>query len=176
MTDSSTVQAAVAANLIVIRQGIALLAELGDKRYTRRIPVVFDASIGGHLRHIIEHYQSFFASLESGELNYEKRARNTEIENSHEFASGILAAIADRLGALGIELAERPLAYCIETSPGKNSRSSVLRELEFLLSHTVHHYALVAVMCRLQDLEPGKSFGVAPSTLRYQQSLTTCAP
>ncbi len=28
--------------------------------------------------------------------------------------------------------------------------TSFVRELELLLSHTVHHYALVAVMCRLE--------------------------
>lgn len=175
MIDSSSVQAAVAANLIVLRQGIALLAELGDARYVKPLPVVYGSSIGGHLRHIIEHYQSFVTSLEAGDLNYENRPRNPEIETNSEYARGILAAIADRLGALEQELSGRAVAYCVETTPGERAASSVLRELEFLLSHTVHHYALVAVMCRLQDFEPENSFGIAPSTLRYQQSLATCA-
>ncbi len=175
MSDSLSVQAAVAANLIVLRQGVTLLAALGAARYVRPLPLVYGSSIGGHLRHIIEHYQSFATGLEDGAFNYENRARSPEIESSPEFASGILAAIANRLGALGQELAAQPIDYCVETSPGERTPSSVLRELEFLLSHTVHHYALVAVMCRLQDFEPEKSFGIAPSTLRYQESLAACA-
>lgn len=175
MTDFPAVRAAVEANAIVIRQGIELLAVLGPDRYANRLPVAYNASIGGHLRHIIDHYESFLAGLESGDLDYENRARRPEIETDAELAARILGSIADRLNALGEEADLLALAYRVETSPCRRSPSSVLRELEFLLSHTVHHYALVAVMCRLQDHEPEKSFGIAPSTLRYQQTLTTCA-
>jgi hypothetical protein len=47
------------------------------------------------------------------------------------------------------------------------SRSSLLRELQFLLSHTVHHYSLIALALRVQGFEPGVGFGVAPSTLNH---------
>ena len=40
--------------------------------------------------------------------------------------------------------------------------SSVLRELDFLQSHTVHHYSLVAMLLRLHEIDPGEEFGVAP--------------
>ena len=43
------------------------------------------------------------------------------------------------------------------------------RELLFLISHTVHHFALIAFMLRSFGIEPGDKFGVAPSTLRYRQ-------
>ncbi len=49
--------------------------------------------------------------------------------------------------------------------------SSVKRELQFLLSHTIHHYSLVAVALRAQGFEPGADFGVAPSTLRYWRKI-----
>ncbi len=54
--------------------------------------------------------------------------------------------------------------------------SSVERELQFLRSHTVHHFALIAVILRLSGLEPGEEFGVAPSTLRYRKENGVCAP
>lgn len=175
MTDTTTIQAAVAANLIVIRQGSDLIKAIGEERYAHRLPVVFGASIGGHVRHIIDHYQSFLAGLENGGLDYENRPRSVEVETNPGVAMRILATLADRLQSLDANSEQRPLSYHAETSPGRCSPTSVLRELEFLLSHTVHHYALVAVMCRLQQHEPEPSFGVAPSTLRYQQSLATCA-
>lgn len=175
MTDIPAVRAAVEANVIVIRQGIELLAVLSADRYARRLPVAYNASIGGHLRHIIDHYESFFAALESGDLDYENLACSTEIETDARLAARILGSIADRLLALGEDTESLSLAYRVETSPSRHSSSSVLRELEFLLSHTVHHYALVAVMCRLQHHEPEESFGIAPSTLRYQQTQAICA-
>jgi hypothetical protein len=47
------------------------------------------------------------------------------------------------------------------------TRSSIARELQSLLSHTVHHYALIAIALRLQGIEPSAEFGVAPSTLEH---------
>jgi uncharacterized damage-inducible protein DinB len=45
------------------------------------------------------------------------------------------------------------------------------RELQFLASHTLHHYALIAALLRLQGVEPGEEFGVAPGTLEHRRRL-----
>ena len=55
------------------------------------------------------------------------------------------------------------------------SATSVVRELQFLASHTVHHYAVIAAMLRPQGVEPGDDFGVAPSTLQYERENAACA-
>jgi hypothetical protein len=44
--------------------------------------------------------------------------------------------------------------------------SSVAREIEFLHSHTVHHYAVIARL--MPDSVKLNKFGVAPSTLRFR--------
>jgi uncharacterized damage-inducible protein DinB len=170
MTPPSPVRTALRAHLAVIRQGITLLGALGEARYTARVPLCYDASIGGHLRHIIEHYRSFLHGLDAGEIDYENRPRDALIEQNAGHAAGVLAEIADRLHSLEGTLAERGVRVAAEVAPGTATTSSVLRELEFLLSHTVHHYALVAVMARLQGCEPEATFGVAPSTLRYREN------
>ena len=175
MTPHSPVHVAILANLAVIRQGIDLLAMLGAERFTARIPVCYNASVGGHLRHIIEHYQSFIRGLGRGEIDYEDRPRDPLIEGSPGYAAGIMEEITDRLAALGATLPNRDLKLCAETTEGVKTGTSVLRELEFLLSHTIHHYALVAVMARLQGCEPAATFGVAPSTIKFQQSQAVCA-
>src|SRR5437667_441272 len=46
--------------------------------------------------------------------------------------------------------------------------STVGRELMYAVAHTIHHYALIAVMCGLIDVPVPDGFGVAPSTLRYR--------
>jgi hypothetical protein len=46
--------------------------------------------------------------------------------------------------------------------------SSVGRELQALSSHTIHHFALIAIALRVHGLEVDPDFGMSPSTLRYQ--------
>lgn len=175
MTDSATVAAATGPNGEVIRQVIALITTLGPDRYTRRMPAAFNASIGGHVRHIIEHYRSFLAGLDTRAIDYEHRPRNTEIEQDPARACQALAEIACGLERAEQEPMPNDLAYRTETTPGRHASTSLVRELEYLLSHTVHHCALVAVMCRLQGHETEPGFGVAPSTLRHEQSQLACA-
>ena len=45
--------------------------------------------------------------------------------------------------------------------------SSGLRELDFLQSHTIHHFALIAYKLEALGIEVEDNFGVAPSTLKY---------
>jgi len=58
-------------------------------------------------------------------------------------------------------LAPREMPACLAST-------SIKRELAFLLSHTIHHYAIVAIICRLQGLSVEDDFGIAPSTLRHR--------
>jgi len=52
--------------------------------------------------------------------------------------------------------------------PRRRLGSTLERELMFVLSHTIHHMALIAVLVRREGSAPIPSgFGVAPSTRRY---------
>lgn len=168
-------------NLAAIDQGLDLLNEIGADRYTHRIPVCFNGTAGGHMRHVIEHYLSFLQGLEKGEVDYESRPRDLLMENDPSYAAGQLMAVKQLLEEFAAENGDRPFRVRVESAPKGEpapwSESTGLRELEFLLSHTVHHYALIAVVCRLAGHEPVPQFGMAPSTLRYlkTQIATTCA-
>ena len=158
-------------NVAAIDQGIDLLGEIGADRYTQRVPVCFNSAAGGHMRHVIEHYLSFLQGLETGAVDYESRPRDPLMESDPGFAAGQLTAVKQRLGEFAAENADLPLRVRVESAPEGEpapwSESTALRELEFLLSHTVHHYALIAVVCRLAGHAPVPEFGIAPSTLRY---------
>lgn len=169
------VQAAIHANVALLEQGLRLLASLDHETYRQRMTVCFDASIGGHLRHILDHYLAFFSILDDAELNYERRARSPAVENELGHATRLLHSTARQLLEIAPTLDNRPLRYRTETAEGNSSPTSVLRELEFLLSHTLHHYALIAVMARLQGLEPPPELGLAPATLKFQQAQAACA-
>ena len=79
-----------------------------------------------------------------------------------------------RLSASGADGVMLPLAA--ETTEGGVLVTSLARELEFLVSHTVHHYALVAVLAHAHGVIMPADFGMAPSTLKYRQTLSAaCA-
>jgi hypothetical protein len=45
------------------------------------------------------------------------------------------------------------------------SRTTIKRELQFLVSHTVHHFALIKPMLQREGIVLDEQFGYAPSTL-----------
>ena len=178
MPTTDLVSNAITPNIAILNQGVALLESLDDESYRRQLSVVFNGSIGGHMRHVIEHYQcllSHFGESSAG-VNYEARPRQKILETDRLSAVATLDAILMSLGLLEIRAPDSPVSYCAESSGSTPVPSSLVRELEFLLSHSVHHYALIAVLCRLQGFEPPTNFGMAPSTLRYLERIEQCAP
>ena len=169
---------AIRDNIAALQQGIDLLSGLSAERYTQRTPACYNSSAGGHLRHIIEHYFSFFNGAHTGKIDYEARARDSLIETDPAYALAQLESVCDRLQRLTDAAV---LHVRSESVQGKMEpvwcTSSTLRELEFLLSHTVHHYALIGVICQLAGQSMPKNFGMAPSTLRHlqTQALAACA-
>lgn len=159
-------KASLEANLALLAQGDCLLAWLDDAAYVRTLPSVFGASIGGHMRHNLDHYRCFLAGVQSGRIDYSARTREARLETDRRHARAEIARLRRALAGLppGGALHVRR-----ESDPdGAWAPSSLARELDFLMSHTVHHYAIVAILCRLQDIVPEPGFGVAPSTLRHQ--------
>ncbi len=162
-------------NIVYLSQALDLLADLTDAEYVASFPPSFKSPIGAHVRHIIDHYTSFLAGLASGGINYDDRARDSLMETSRADASRAIAGIITDLQAIEHSERDRPLTVRIDCGGGPDEaglqgRSSVARELQFLVSHTVHHYALVAVMLRMEGRKPDADFGLSPSTLRYRDS------
>lgn len=154
-------------NVRCLRQGMVLLQSLPVPEYTRAESACFDASVGEHMRHLIDHYACFVRDLPAGRINYDTRSRDRAVETDPAQA---VARLHTLIEALGEKELKAPVEVVMDTGgeSGGWARSSVHRELQFLLSHAVHHYALIAVFCRLRGIGTEPSFGVAPSTLRYR--------
>jgi uncharacterized damage-inducible protein DinB len=170
------IAASARANILLLQQAADLLEVLGQKRYASRVPACFNATPGGHLRHITDHYLGLLDGLERGEVDYEHRARDPKVEGEAAYAAELLRGLIPRLEGIAASNQNRVLRVRIEAADEVGgarggaeawSDSSLSRELEFMVSHTVHHYALIAVMCRLLGHEPAADFGMAPSTIRY---------
>lgn len=161
----------VADNIAILRQGIELTSCLGPL-YSSAAPRCLQGGIGAHFRHCIDFYNCFLSSAGSGRINYDSRARNDLVENDPELAAFELQAIVDGLRRFAFADGHTELLVVLEGSTQNHecpcwTRSSIARELQSLLSHTVHHYAFIAISLRLQGIEPAPEFGVARSTLEY---------
>ncbi|HXG43237.1 MAG TPA: DinB family protein [Gemmatimonadales bacterium] len=172
---------AVAGNLEVLRQGVELLRRMDDGIYGVGDPAAGRSPVGAHFRHVLDHYRSFLSGLATGEIDYDARERNTPLERDRELAiAAALGYMAD-LERLPADLADRPVRVTLRSVAAADespdwSGSTVKRELQFLVSHTVHHYALIKELLGQQGLEAGEAFGVAPSTLAARRRDAPCAP
>ncbi|RKX33783.1 MAG: hypothetical protein DRP71_09250 [Verrucomicrobia bacterium] len=169
----------VAENISALQQGIELLVEIDDATYRKKVEIAFDGTLGGHVRHNLDHYLIFLDGLEKGVIDYESRKRDHSIESDRQCAIERSQDICSRLASLAESGRDRELRVRMEGEDTNDrtrwAKSSVSRELEFLLSHTIHHYALASIMCRLSGVNPSRDFGVAPSTLRHRRNPSTCA-
>src|SRR5271156_5139334 len=155
-----------------MRQGEILLAEISDESYTRKVVVAFNASIGGHYRHCLDHFNTLLDAAKSGDLNYDHRERGTLVENDRFAALNATRALREGYQKLDPVFLTRPLAVTCKTSYATGgsqvSPSTVGREIMYSVAHAVHHYALIGVMSGVMGLKLPAGFGVAPSTLKHQ--------
>lgn len=158
-----------------LQQGDALLSQIADTMYTRALPGAFNATIGGHYRHCLDHFRSLLDAAGGGDLNYDHRERGTLIEQDRFAALNATRALLEGYRQLAAGVLNRSLQVTCKTSTAaagsQTAPSTVGREIMYVVAHAVHHYALIAIMCGLQGVSTPAGFGVAPSTLKHQLEL-----
>ncbi len=160
-------------NQLCLGQAADLLQSCSREYYTARTEACFNSTIGGHIRHILDHYHCFFQGLASGMIDYDDRQRETTTEDNPDTGGQIIRQYRTALAALDEPL-DRVVQVKMATGGDHDqvwSTSTVGRELQFLVSHSVHHYALIATICAIIGVPVPADFGIAPSTLRYRTEL-----
>ncbi len=172
LTSPSDSRVLIESVIETLQQGETLLTEISDETYTRKVPLAFNASIGGHYRHCLDHFRSLFDSAMDGDLNYDHRERDTLIEKDRYAALNATHELRESYERLDTVFLMRPLAVTCKTSYATDgsqvSPSTVGREIMYSVAHAVHHYALIGVMGGIMGLQMPPGFGVAPSTLKHQ--------
>ncbi len=158
----------------ILTQGEDLLRALTAESYTRRVPAVFNASIGGHYRHCLDHFTSLLLALDANEVDYDHRKRDPRIETQPDFALALTEEMRRAVEQLASDtLCAEVKARCEVSYTHGNSpvtRSTLARELVYCIAHAIHHYALISVMARLMEVKLPDHFGVAPSTVAHQKA------
>jgi uncharacterized damage-inducible protein DinB len=174
-TDRELIQSVIE----TLRQGEILLAEVSDESYTHKVAIAFNASIGGHYRHCLDHFNTLLEAAAAGGLNYDHRERGTLVENDRFAALNATRELRAGFEKLNPNFLARHLNVTCKTSYSTSgsqvSPSTVGREVMYAVAHAVHHYALIGVMAGIMDVKLPAGFGVAPSTLKHQAETASAA-
>lgn len=158
--------------IAIMHQGGALISALTPAAYCGCPEAFKSSSIGAHYRHHLEHVQLLLDGV-CGEVDYDQRRRDPALERDIQAALTRTEELVAKLRTLSEQDLDRQITIVHQSSVESSSRpscsSTLGRELLFVLSHAVHHYALMGVIAQAQGQRPcDESFGVMPSTLRYQ--------
>jgi uncharacterized damage-inducible protein DinB len=170
-TKSNNMENLIKANIHLLKQAERLLVEIADSDYGASNANLYGSSLGQHLRHCLDHYSSFLRGLSESLIDYDHRVREEELECSTDRARKEIVQIRSRLeSAKGLNVTTT-VKVKMDCGGADHSWhvSTLGRELQFLVSHTVHHFAMINGICSHRGIQMEGGFGIAPSTLRHRQ-------
>jgi uncharacterized damage-inducible protein DinB len=158
-----------------LHQLFDLIETLTDEEYSRKPVGVVESSIGGHVRHNLDHIRALVRGLPTGRVCYDRRDRGTDVECDRVAALDAILQLEREF--LAVAWAEVPRVLVLSALvapdlPPVLTLSSPARELAFVVSHTIHHNALIRVMVKLIGADVPADFGYAPSTVAHKRSST----
>jgi uncharacterized damage-inducible protein DinB len=158
----------ISKNINQLRDLEKLLIKLENREFSKTIQILSNASIGQHVRHIIDFYLQLLGSLESGILNYDLRKRDIRLESEKIFAKRVLNEVCAALLVLTsdkkLSLEQNDSSFIMKTS--------VSRELQYVYEHTTHHMAIIKIGCKTisPQTEIEETFGLADATKAHRIS------
>ncbi len=157
----------------VVRQLADLLRQLSPNEYCQSLTVLNGSSIGQHTRHIVEFYQCLLKGVLGGVVDYDARERNLIIENDLNYTVKCLNDIENIIA--NIKNPNEPLLLAVSYSTDNQDfiETNFMREMVYLVEHSIHHYALIRIGLQenFSDIIIPKNFGVAYSTVKHREEL-----
>lgn len=159
----------VGALVELLRRLRRLLAVVPESVYSAEPVPDLSGSIGAHVRHCLDHVAVLASTASSPRISYDHRSRGTPDE-AQCFAA--LARIDNLMSGVA-RISQLPLDTPIvvesllhEDADPITAGSCLGRELAFVLSHTIHHFAVVALLLSQCGVAVPSRFAHAPSTLK----------
>ena len=151
----------------------ALAETLTDNQISSTLKVLNNASIGSHVRHILEFYMCLFECDDLKHLNYDNRKRDKTIEVSTEKCVLTIDSLLEELlkDQKDFEITLLADYGTSEVNQGVSVQTTFYRELLYNIEHLVHHLAIIKI--GIQSLEStvaiSNDLGVAASTIRNRE-------
>lgn len=153
-------------NLLTIK---SLINDMDMQHITTKLPLIFGASVGQHVRHIIEFYICLLKKEDEKHVCYDKRERNILLETDKDFINMSIDKIVDQLNEIKTDREMvLEIAFSEESAHYESYPTSLYRELAYCLEHTIHHLATIkiAVTNLIPSYTLPENFGVAYATIR----------
>ena len=159
-----------------LRQLTDLLEQMHESQYFQQVAVLDNNTVGKHVRHIIECYQSLLAGFDTDVVDYENRARDLSLETNV-----VLAIIELKNINLAIIAHEDDKNLFIQANQSHENegnllvKTSLAREIVYCLEHAIHHMAIIAIAVKtaFPEISIHPHFGFAYSTIKHLEK-TVC--
>jgi hypothetical protein len=154
-----------------------LVNQISDDDYARPVPALGGSAIGQHLRHTLEFFICLEQGFQRGSINYDKRAHDKLIERERPAAGSAVDSIIDFVNSRergGNPSLRLEVGYDLDREEFVSIETNYSRELVYNIEHAVHHMAIIKIGVRTiaPYVKLPNDFGIAASTLRYQESMT----
>lgn len=148
---------------------------LDAEQFTTPLSILSGATIGKHTRHIIDAFATVERGITQTEISFDDRTRDVHTENDPLLASTLMKQLATKIETADLNRK----VILINDFSHQNSNEKIYtettlgRELIYAIEHAIHHLAIIKIGI-VQALETPlpSSFGVAPSTIRFQTHST----
>jgi hypothetical protein len=154
-------------NAVLMDQAGEVLARIPGALYCKS-SIFGGQRIGAQIRHIVEFYDCLFEGIERGRVNYDARRRDPVIESDRLAAIERIRAIRERLLSDAFPAVDFEVLIAPEGGADADFASSLGRELQAVGSHTVHHFALIAMLLAAAGVDVPANFGVSRATMKYR--------
>lgn len=162
----------------ILAQAEKYLKSVSAEHYKQVVKPLFISSAGQHIRHILDHYLSIMAGMSTGIVDYDKRSRGGNVETERDAALSLISEIASFLHSLSEVQLAQTIKLSSEVNIAKKQvvmvNSTLARELIFVGSHAIHHFAMIEQIAKAQDGVTPDEFGIAPTTATHLRD-TSCA-
>ena len=156
----------------ILQQLSDVLVRISDEDFVTPVNSLNKSTIGQHTRHTLEFFLCLQEGYNAGEVNYDERSHDRTIETNRILAIDLIARLTSWIeNSPGNKAFLLKVAYDAKGHDIQTVESSFDRELIYNIEHAIHHMALIKVglkeVCPM--VIPDRSFGVAVSTIRYQE-------
>jgi uncharacterized damage-inducible protein DinB len=148
---NNTAKRVIRENISLLQQGLGIMNMMKASEYsTLQEGIAFFSPLGKHFRHLLNFYQIFFTT-EGNRINYDLRIRDPKLETDRDYAKSFTQDLIDQFQKIldGKQVLPNFQEVWVghEGTPEEESwvSTNTSRELKFIIEHTIHHYAIIAV-------------------------------
>jgi len=157
----------------ILNQLKHVLLGLTEHEYSKPLSILSGNTIGKHTRHVLEFFDLLVHSYRNGVICYDTRAHDKSIESDKSI--GIKKLDEAIFGISKIEKDKMLIMEANYQEKGQdkiNIKTSYYRELAYNLEHAIHHMAIIKIaICQaFPNIDVPENFGIAYSTIRYQET------